>query len=241
MNTKNTNIMKTVHFFMMMVALLFVTHVSYAQTSLKKELREQVKEVVKENRKEERNNIIEQAKNIIKEKIKKQIKGKLVTIEGSNLTVQKDQTTYTVATTNKTELKRKFGADSSLGEFSVNDQLLIIGNRVKNADGTVSNTNMEATYIRNMSIQRRFAVFNGKVTGISSNSFTIQTQSRGSQTVTVSSTTQYKERNVSILFSDIKIGDNLIVKGELWNRDNNKIDAKTIIKLTSLKPTQTVN
>ena len=229
---------------LVLVALFWafsVTQSSYAESPTKEVLREQRQEINQE-RKEIRgtaNGLIEQAKNAIKEKIKKQIKGKLITIVGSILTVQKDQTTYTVTTTDKTELKRRFGASSSLSEFTPNDELLIIGNRKKNTDGTLSSTEIEASYIRNMSIQRRFAVFTGEVTSISGDIITIQTKGRGIQTVSVTANTQYKEKNTTITLADITIGNKLVVKGELWNRVNNKIDAKTILKLNIQKPSVT--
>lgn len=228
----------------LMMALVLTPPMSYAQSPTRGILRELRKEVVQEKKEQVRENtknILEQVKNIIKEKIKKQLKGVLVSISGNVLTVKKDENSYTVNVTSKTELKRKFGAASSLDEFNPNDQLLIIGNRKKNSDGTLSTSEIDASYIRNMSIQRRFAVFNGKVLSISTNSFVIQTKSRGTQTVYTSTQTQYKEKNAAITFADIHIGDNLIVKGELWDRVNEKIDAKTVLKLANpVKPTQAV-
>lgn len=244
MNTKQTISKTTLILALLMATLLFVPQISHAQSPIKGVLREIKREGVQEKKEQGRENaknILEQVKNVIKEKIKKQIKGVLISISGNILTVKKDETSYTVTVTNKTELKRKFGATSSLDEFNPNDQLLIIGNRKKNSDGTLSSSEIEASYIRNMSIQRRFAVFNGKVLSISTNSFVIQTKSRGTQTVYISSKTQYKEKNTTITFADIHIGDNLIVKGELWDRVNDKIDAKTVLKLAiPVKPTQAV-
>ena len=236
-----------------LIGLLSLTQIVQAEAPTRGVLREQKKEIKKEivkekkeiiqekkiEDKEKSKNIIEQAKNAIKENIKKQIKGTLVTKNGTTLSVQKDQTTYTVITTDATQLKRKFGADSSLSEFSVNDELLIIGNKKKNTDGTVSRTEIEASYIRNMSIQRRFAVFNGEVSGITDKTITLQTKGRGTQTINILEKTLIKEKNVTILFSSLKVGDNLIIKGELWDRVSNTVDAGTILKLNKKSPSIT--
>ncbi len=202
-----------------------------------KTVRQEKREVVKEKAK----NILEQVKDAIREKIKRQIKGKLISIAGNILTVQNNQATFTVTTTEKTQLKRRFGAISTLAEFKPNDELLIIGNRSKNDDGTLSSSDVEASYIRNMSIQRRFAIFSGEIKIINGNVLTLQTKGRGLQTVHVSDTTQYKEKDVAISLSKLIVGDKLIVKGELWDRVSNTIDAKTILRLVAGKkiPTTT--
>lgn len=239
MNKKQESVTKITVAVVLMIVQLFVVQVSQAQIptrgilrDLKKELIQDKKEIVKEKTQ----NILEQVKDVIKEKIRKHIKGKLTAITGNVLTVQQGQTNLTISTTDKTEFKRKFGGTSSLSEFSLNDQLIIIGN--KKADST----EIEASYVRNMSIQRRFAVFVGEVTTKSSNALTLKTESRGIQTVIISSDTTYKEKNKTITFTDIQIGDKILVKGELWDRVNDKIDAKAILKLTTknLTPTPTV-
>ncbi len=234
MDTNKSKLTNLTSFFLLLMTVLFVVQISLAQSPTRATLRELKREMVQENKevvREKTRNILDQAKDMIREKIKKQIKGKLTTIVGNILTIQNDQTTFTVTTTDKTELKRRFGAASDLSEFKPNDQLLVIGNRKRNADGTLSNTDIEASYIRNMSIQRRFAVFNGEIKNIVGNTITLQTKSRGLQTVNVSSATQYREKNESITLSKLTVGDNLIVKGELWDRVNDIIDAKTILRL----------
>jgi hypothetical protein len=213
----------------------------YAESPTRELLKEKRSEVVQE-RKETRDttkNLIEQAKNMIKEKIKKQLKGQLITISGNTLTVQKDSKNYTVLVNDQTKLKRKFGASSTLSEFTPKDTLVIIGNRTKNSDGTFSSTSIDASYIRNMSIQRRFAVFTGEIINKTTNTLTLKTVNRGTQTVYLSSTTEIKENNKMISLSDIQVGDKVIVRGELWDRANEKIDAKNIMKLNikKLSPT----
>lgn len=244
MNKKQLTTTRNLMSWMFLVGVFFLVQGSNAEVSLRGVLREQRKEVIQEkiqdikDVRENTKSILEQAKNMIKEKIKKQIKGQLVTISGNTLTVKKDEETYTILVTDKTELKRKFGGSSTLDEFSPNDILMIIGNRVKNSDGVLSTSEIEASYIRNMSIQRRFAVFVGEVTAKSSTTLTLKTIGRGTQTVYVTSSTLYKEKNKTITLADIQIGNKIVVKGELWNRVSDKLDAKTIVKL-SLKNTST--
>jgi hypothetical protein len=233
MNKKQANTTKIIFAVVLVTVQLFIVQASHAQNQTRGLLRDLKQEVVQEKKeivKEKTQNILEQVKNVIKEKIKKHIKGTLTAMTGNVLTVRQGQTNLTIRTTDKTEFKRKFGGISSLGEFSINDQLIIIGNR--NADST----EIEASYIRNMSIQRRFAVFVGEVTAKSSSVLTLKTESRGAQTAIISSNTTYKEKNKTITFADIQIGDKILVKGELWDRASDKIDAKAVLRLNTRKP-----
>jgi len=233
MNKKQANTTKIIFAVVLVTVQLFIVQASHAQNQTRGLLRDLKQEVVQEKKeivKEKTQNILEQVKNVIKEKIKKHIKGTLTAMTGNVLTVRQGQTNLTIRTTDKTKFKRKFGGISSLGEFSINDQLIIIGNR--NADST----EIEASYIRNMSIQRRFAVFVGEVTAKSSSVLTLKTESRGAQTAIISSNTTYKEKNKTITFADIQIGDKILVKGELWDRASDKIDAKAVLRLNTRKP-----
>ena len=164
--------------------------------------------------------------NAIKEKVKsllpKQFRGKLKTISGSVLTVTTNESKDIVVNVVKeTMLKRRFGANSSLSEFMVGDELAVVAK------------NQDAKYIRNLSIQRRNAVFTGTITTKSDTSFTLQTVSRGLQNVYISSTTVIYEKDKVKTYADLTVGDKVLVKGELWDRANTKIDAKKILKLPS--------
>lgn len=230
-------------YFSIISSLYLIPSLAHAELGIREIKKEKIRrEVVQDTKvevREETKNLLERAKDMVKEKMKRQIKGTLVSITGTVLMVQKDQTTFTVNTTDKTEFKRKFGAVSSLSEFSPNDQLLIIGNRIKNTDGTLSSNEIEASYIRNMSIQRRFAVFIGEVTAKTESTLTLKTGGRGVQTVYVSTNTKYSEKNKTISFADILVGDKILVKGELWDRVNERIDAKSVLKLNFKKPSIT--
>lgn len=162
--------------------------------------------------------------NTIKEKVKsffpKQFRGKLKALESSSLTVtSKEGKDIVVNVVKETILKRRFGANSTLSEFMVGDELAVVAK------------NQDAKYIRDLSIQRRNAVFTGTIITKADASFTLQTVSRGLQNVYISSTTTILEKDKVKTYADLAVGDRVLVKGELWDRANTKIDAKKILKL----------
>lgn len=178
--------------------------------------------------------------NVIKEKVKsflpKQFRGKLKTISGTVLTVTTSESKDIVVNVVKeTILKRRFGANSTLSEFMVGDELAVVGKRHKGTDGQYSESEVDAKYIRNLSIQRRNAVFTGTITTKTDASFTLQTVSRGLQNVYISSATAIQEKDKVKTYADLAVGDKVLVKGELWDRANTKIEAKKILKLPASK------
>lgn len=175
-------------------------------------------------------NLLERAKDMIKRSIKKQLKGTLVTIAGSTLTVEKNGETYTVNTTEDTELRSKFGGESRLSDFNPKDILMILGKQI-------DSNGIDASYIRNLTMQRRTAVFVGEVTAKTSNALTVKTIGRGNITVHISPIVRFTEQKNTITYSDIEIGNKIIIRGELWNRESSNIDARIILKIASNKPT----
>ncbi len=169
--------------------------------------------------------------------------GKLNSINGTTLTVEKDGKVYTVLTgafdkcTSK--FRKRFWGTSSISEFTVGDLLNVSGRFQDEAKTTI-----EACVIRDISIQKRFGVFIGEVQSVQSTGWIMTTvgEKRANQTVTVSSTTKYTDRKEqSITQSDIKVGQRVRVKG-LWNRTNNTVTEVTQVKNYSLplKPTVSV-
>ncbi|MFZ2206043.1 MAG: hypothetical protein WA061_03665 [Microgenomates group bacterium] len=175
-------------------------------------------------------NLLEQAKDMIKRSIKKQLKGTLVTIAGSTLTVEKNGESYTINTAEDTELRSKFGAESRLSDFNPKDTLIILGKQTSSGE-------IDASYIRNLTMQRRTAVFVGEVIEKADNTLTVKTVGRGNITVHISSVVRYTEQKNTITYSDIEIGNKIIIRGELWNRESSNIDARIILKIASHKPT----
>lgn len=214
------------------VLSLFLVGIVHAEmnTSLR-DVREMVGKKIEERKElrptgiELKKNIIERAKDMVRKKIKKQVKGTLTTIADTTLTVQVEkENDYTVRVNENTQYKRKFGGESKLSDFRPNDSVLVIGKETGDKE-------VEATYIRNLSIQRRRAVFLGEVMSKSTDSFTLKTTGRGTQTVYISSSTKLSEKNSAIGFGNIELGNKVVVKGEVWDRESAKIDAQTIMKL----------
>lgn len=201
-----------------------------------RDVREMVEKRIEERKElrptgiELKKNLIEQAKDMVKKRIKRQVKGTLTTVADKTLTVTTEkEDAYTVQVTENTQYKRKYGGESKLSEFKPNDSVLVIGRET-------GDKAMEASYIRNLSIQRRRAVFLGEVVSKSADSFTLKTTGRGTQTVYVSSSTKFTERNAAIGFGDISLGNKVVVKGEVWDRESAKVDAQTVMKLSQKQP-----
>jgi len=182
----------------------------------------------------------QEIKNIVKPRLPKQIHGKLTLINNKILTVISDkEVVYTINVLSSTQLRRRFGGASIMSEFSVGDELAIVGNTHKLSETEYSATEIDAKFIRNLSIQRRNAVFNGVILLKEPTFFTIETQSKGVQTIYVDSVTVYTQKNLAILYSQLQVRDKVIVKGELWDRALNKIDAKKVIRIEQTLPADT--
>lgn len=136
-----------------------------------------------------------------------------------------DGKTYSVKTDRLTQWQRKFWGKSDIGETNNNDIL--------NIHGKWNNEEMseiQATFIRNLSVQKRHGVFFGTVTSLSSNGWTMTTAHRGDQTVLFSSAAQLVDRKqMGIVQSSIGIGHRIRVKG-LWDSVNNTITEVTQVK-----------
>ena len=155
----------------------------------------------------------------------------LKAISGNDLTVSKDDKTYTVKVTEKTNLLRKFGGKSSLAEFSVGDILSVRG---KWTDET--KTILEARVIRNLSVQKRKGTFLGTIKSKGDNSFILAAANRGDQAVHLSGDTKIVNRmNVTVIFADLKLGDRVRVSG-LWDNKLNTITEVSRIKDWSIPP-----
>ncbi len=157
----------------------------------------------------------------------KLISARLTAINGTTLTVVgADGKTYTINTDGKTDFRRHYWGKSSISEMTVNDRLNISGKFADSGKSTV-----QATWVRDMSIMKRYGVFYGKVTALlSANSFTLNAVKRGPQTVTIDQNTKFtNKKNQTIAFTDVKVGDQLIVKGE-WD-----MTAKTIVQVSTIR------
>lgn len=139
--------------------------------------------------------------------------GTITAINGTTLTVKaKDGKVVTVFTDSKTQFRRRFWGKSSLSEMSVGDMVNVIGTWTDDAKTTI-----QARLVRDTSIQKRFGVFLGTVKSIVSGGFVMQTEKRGTLTVTIDSSTKLTNRKEqTIAQDDIAVGHKVRAKG-LWD------------------------
>lgn len=154
-------------------------------------------------------------------------------VSGTTLTVTVNGKTYTILTDSNTKFRRKFWGKGLLSDISVNDRINVIGTWTDSSQITI-----QASLVRDLSVQKRHGVFFGTITSLTSNGFVMQTIRRGSQTVTITSSTKLINRKENTINqTDIKVGDKVRVSG-LWDNTNSTITETTKIKDFSL-PTQT--
>jgi hypothetical protein len=169
----------------------------------------------------------------IKNTIKAKLGGKpthitdatVTAINGSALTITKDNKSITVTTDGSTQFRRHFWGKSTFSEISVNNKVNVWGNWTDDTQTTIL-----AKLIRNTSIMKKHGVFFGEITAKTDTSITIQSKERGTQTVNVSNTTKYiNKAGSTIAMTDVSVSDKIRVRG-LWDKTNNKITNVTEIK-----------
>lgn len=148
----------------------------------------------------------------------------------TTLTVEHEGKNVTVNLSDNTHLKRKFGGNSDVEEFSVGNTVNIVG---KWTDDT--KTAVNAVLIRNESIQKRNGVFFGTVKSLTSGGFVLTTLKREDQTVTLGSAKLVNRKGEAITDSDIKVGDKVRVRG-LWDSSLKTITEVKEVKNLSLPP-----
>ena len=185
--------------------------------------------------------MIKEIRNQIKEKVKAlrfdaQLTGKITEIGGNYIRVSdnEDGKTYQVNITEKTQLRRHFGGKSSLSEFSLGDEVNVIGRYTDKTKSII-----EAVLIRNKSIQKQWGVFFSKVLSKEGNVLTVKTINRGELKVCWTDDTKIiNRREESISLNNIEVGHRVRVKG-VWDRDLREIREADEIKDFSLPQTPT--
>jgi len=196
---------------------------------------------IRKEMKEEKKDLTKEIRNQIKEKVKAlrfdaRLTEKITEIGGSYIKVSdnKDGKNYQVNITEKTQLRRHFGGKSSLSEFSVGDEVNVIGRYTDETKSTI-----EAVLIRNKSIQKRCGVFFGEVLSKEGNVLTIKTINRGEIKVYGADGTKIINRpEESISLNNIEVGHRIRVKG-VWDKTLREIRETNEIKDFSLPPTPT--
>lgn len=133
---------------------------------------------------------------------------------------------WTVVTDASTELIRRYGATSSLGEFSVGDYIAVKGT----LDTTKVTQTINAKTIRDYSIQKEHATFAGTVLSVdaTAKSFVLTTPSRGNQTIVVSSSTVIKQGGNDTTFATIAAGQKITKAEGVWNNLTNSMQAEKV-------------
>ena len=185
-----------------------------------------------ESRNEEKPNFIDSIKEKVQQFIKVLKIGELTAINGKTLSVKENNgKIYSVLVNDKTILRRRFGGESKLSEFSPGDMVHIVGQWTDEKKGTIS-----AFHIRNASIEKRPGVFIGEVTTRGSDSFMFAPVNRPPQTVMIGPSVRMVNRmEQPIPFSDIEVGHKVRVKG-LWDREVNTMTEVDHVKDFSIPP-----
>jgi hypothetical protein len=200
------------------------------------EFRKEIKKEVKE--KIENKGLLDKVKNFLKKNLRfeARVKGKITAIGTNSFSINGDDGTFQINITDKTQILRKFGGKSNLSEYSVGDEVMVIG---KFTDDT--KTAIDAKVIRNLSIQKRRGAFFGTVLTKETNSFTMQTLKLGVQTIYFDSAKFIKRNEETMTYADLKLGHRVRIKG-VWDKTLNEIREVNQIKDFSIPviiPTQT--
>ncbi len=155
--------------------------------------------------------------------------GKLMAISGTNLTVASWGGSWTVDAS-KAEVVRRFGGDSGLSEYQVNDVLMVHG------QASMAGLSIVAKVIKNESIQKRGAQFFGVITDLNASSttaFSLKTEKFGNLAVTASSSLKIViNGQASSSTAGLANGMYAQVSG-VWDRVNSTVIANTIIARTT--------
>lgn len=152
----------------------------------------------------------------------------ITAINGSTITgTQTNKKTNTIKTytvnAGSAIVVRRFWGQSSLSQVSVGDRIRVIGTWTDSTKTTIN-----AFLVRDMSIQEKADTFGGTVTVLGNNSFTFQSNKRGSWTVNITDSTKITGRKgTAMQFSNIQVNDKLRIDG-MFDRTGKVITATAI-------------
>lgn len=157
-------------------------------------------------------------------------------IVDATITCMREGKTYTVVTDSKTQFRRRFWGKATVEDIQVGHEINVVGSWADDAQ-----TSVLARLVRDTSIQKRFGVFFGTVKSLTSTGWVMDTINRGSQTVTVSSSTKIVNRKGdAVAQADIVVGHKVRIRG-LWdNKANTVTEVKEVKDFNvPIKPTPT--
>ncbi len=134
-----------------------------------------------------------------------------------------------VINTDSAKYIRKFGGVSDVSELAVGDIISFHGMLIK----TTSALTVNADTIKDWSIQRKEANFEGTVKSVDSGNktFVLTSDDRGDITVMVGTSTVIKNGDTTGVFADIKVDAEVSARG-VWNTLSNQLSA-TVVKIHS--------
>jgi hypothetical protein len=156
---------------------------------------------------------------------------KITSINGSTINATQTWGSYNVSwvvnTNTSTKFTRRFGGDSSLGEFTVGDYISFSGT----LDTTQPQGTVTAKVVKDYSVQKVNATFSGTVQSINSGntSFVLATPNRGDVTVFVSTTTSIKVGNATTTFSSLAVGQKITKADGIWDNLSNTLAAQHVV------------
>jgi hypothetical protein len=162
--------------------------------------------------------------------------GTASSISGTDVSLAANNGSNYTVDASRAKILRKFGTAVALSDMRTGDKLRVQG--VLESD----NATINASTIRDMSLQSHNGAFSGKIASVGANSFTINTASRGQQTINTSASTVFKLDGQAAQFSDLAPDLNVNVKG-VWDRTNSVISASRvdIIKNKTFKATGAIS
>lgn len=153
--------------------------------------------------------------------------GSVVSLDSTSMsfTISSNGTTYTVQTDSSTRFRRLYWGTGSFSDLSSGDKVNVIGTWTDSGQTTI-----KAILVRDLSVQKLHGVFFGIIQSLGSNSFVLQSASRGMITVTTDSSTKFVDRKgQAVSLSNLAAGNIVRIRG-LWDKT-----AKTLTEVVEVK------
>ncbi|RJR25529.1 hypothetical protein C4578_01310 [Candidatus Microgenomates bacterium] len=223
------------------------------QNAIRKEIKEEVRESIKGIKEEARNEITEekrlatpsgQAGQNIRSRILERIRklypkllpaglnqAEIKVISGNEITVTHESKEVKLLVTEKTVILKKYGGKALVSDLKVG-HLVSARGTWQDSDNAV----LELRILRDLSLQKRFATFWGKIKSLSEGKLVIETAKREDQAVLVKESTKIVNRaHKEIPFSELKEGHRVRVSGT-WDSSLNQVEETRLIKDWSIAP-----
>lgn len=141
------------------------------------------------------------------------VNGSIVTLTAKNGTV------YSVDLTSA-KIVRHFGAKMVVSDIQVGDMLMV--------RGIVTGTSVLATSATDQSLQAKNGHFTGTIASVNGNSFSLQSGSRGIETINLASDAVITKLGQAMTVKDLVGGLNVSVTG-VWDKVNNNVTASKVV------------